>query len=38
MFKGNTKEADKQKVNIGTKRTENSKHQEKSSNNNQVGH
>lgn len=36
MFKGNSKESNKQKVNIGTKRTENSKHQEKSNKNNQV--
>ncbi len=29
MFKGNSKEENKQNVNIGTKRTDNSQHQEK---------
>lgn len=32
MFKGNDKEENKQKVNIGTKRTDNSQHQQKTTN------
>lgn len=31
MFKGNSKEENKKNVNIGTKRTNNSEHQEKDS-------
>lgn len=33
MFKGNNKEKNKKNVNIGTKRTSNSEHQEKEANN-----
>lgn len=38
MAKGNNKEFNKQNVNIGTKRTENSKQQEKNNKNKRDGH